>query len=139
LWKPLPFRVSGNGFIVEVGEDVHMHLNDFKIINDTHGHAAGDEVLCKVNERIKDQIREEDMLARFSGDEFGLLLRRSGRENQDLLANRILDVISQPIILSTGVEVLTSISIGMSTYKRSLNTVNYHGLKAGAWKEVSSS
>lgn len=57
----------------------YMDLDQFKIINDTCGHAAGDELLCRIALQLKNALRERDTLARLGGDEFALLL-----ENCDL-------------------------------------------------------
>ncbi len=53
---------------------IYFDLNDFKTINDTHGHAAGDAVLKGFSETIKAQIRDTDILARVGGDEFAIIL-----------------------------------------------------------------
>ena len=53
---------------------IYFDLNDFKFINDTHGHAAGDAVLKGFSETIKAQIRDTDILARVGGDEFAIIL-----------------------------------------------------------------
>ena len=94
----------------------YMDLDNFKKVNDTLGHAAGDEVLCEVARRMEQQVRAEDLLARFGGDEFGLLLRRSVKGSADIFANRIAEAVRVPIALSTGDVVRIGISIGMATY-----------------------
>lgn len=95
----------------------YMDLDGFKKINDTLGHAAGDEVLCEVARRMKQQVRGEDLLSRFGGDEFGLLLRRSERGSAETFAHRITEAVRAPMKLSTGDRVSVGISIGMATYK----------------------
>ncbi|PCF94660.1 sensor domain-containing diguanylate cyclase [Vreelandella nigrificans] len=51
-----------------------LDIDDFKMINDTHGHAVGDGVLCTVAQRLEDCVRETDTVARMGGDEFAILL-----------------------------------------------------------------
>jgi diguanylate cyclase (GGDEF)-like protein len=94
----------------------YMDLNDFKKINDNFGHAAGDEVLCEVSRRIEKQLRAEDVLARFGGDEFGVLLRQTESDSTQVLTKRIIDAVRTPITLSTGDQVSVGISIGMATH-----------------------
>ena len=100
-----------------------MDLDGFKSVNDNLGHAAGDEVLREVGHRMMEQIRAEDLLARFGGDEFGLLLRQDGDDAVDALARRIIDTVNEPIKLSTGDTVSVGISIGISKYTNTVNSV----------------
>ncbi len=51
-----------------------LDINDFKSINDVHGHAAGDRILCMIARRLESCIRETDTVARMGGDEFTVLL-----------------------------------------------------------------
>ena len=64
-------RARRNGHAVAL---LSIDLNDFKLVNDSLGHAAGDEVLCEVARRVGENIRGTDLLARHGGDEFILLL-----------------------------------------------------------------
>lgn len=91
----------------------YMDLDGFKPINDTLGHEAGDELLIKLSERIKESLRAGDTIARMGGDEFALLLcnLRSGDEARDTL-DRILQNIKQPFEVKH-TEVRISASAGM--------------------------
>lgn len=101
-----------------------MDLDDFKVINDTFGHHAGDEVLCEVARRIEKLVRAEDLLARFGGDEFGIFMRQSSDDNSESLANRIVEVVLAPITLSSGHKVTIGISIGIANYTDAIDTVH---------------
>jgi diguanylate cyclase (GGDEF)-like protein/PAS domain S-box-containing protein len=67
----------------------YMDLDQFKIVNDTSGHSAGDELLRQVSIRIKEQVRKGDTLARLGGDEFGLLLESCDLDNAVTIAENI--------------------------------------------------
>ncbi len=96
-----------------------LDFDRFKIINDSLGHAAGDEFLTLVAKRIASRVRPEDLLARLGGDEFALLLKRAHPgQGVTELATRIQEAVSQPYKLS-GTEITSSASIGI--------TVSTHG------------
>ena len=111
-------RRTGEPFTV-----FYMDLDDFKGVNDTLGHAAGDEVLCAVALRMTDQVRAEDLLARLGGDEFGVFMRPSVEDPAESLAKRIVEVVSAPITLSTGDKVSVGISVGIATYTDALDSM----------------
>jgi len=93
-----------------------LDLNRFKHINDTHGHAAGDQVLHEVAERLLRQARAEDTVCRNGGDEFlYLLMNPKGRENIERIVRAILKTIAQPIAVQGEQLVITS-SIGIAIY-----------------------
>lgn len=89
-----------------------IDLDDFKLVNDTLGHASGDQLLIEVAERITTCLRVTDLAARLGGDEFAIALDHGGHGG--LLAQRIIDEIAKPIDLD-GVAVRISCSIGIAT------------------------
>ncbi|WP_296805506.1 EAL domain-containing protein [Thiocapsa sp.] len=99
-----------------------IDLDDLRSVNDSLGHPAGDELLRAVAERWQPLLREEDTLARFSGDNFIVLatgLRRI--EDASLLADRICDALRQPIDLGEQ-GVVVSCSIGIALYPEDATT-----------------
>ena len=72
---------------------IYLDLDQFKIINDTCGHHAGDELLRQLAVVFRDAIRESDCLARLGGDEFGLLLEHCTLERAEQIASEILSLI----------------------------------------------
>jgi diguanylate cyclase (GGDEF)-like protein len=93
-----------------------LDLDRFKIVNDSLGHGAGDELLRELARRLTDAVRKVDTVARAGGDEF-LLIVSDLRERDDAgaVARKIVEVASQPYRVA-GVEVQTSPSIGLSLY-----------------------
>lgn len=71
-----------------------IDLDQFKIINDTNGHQAGDKLLQVLSEKLKKLIRQSDILARLGGDEFGVLLSNCNVEEGNRIANLILTTIN---------------------------------------------
>lgn len=75
-----------------------LDLDNFKVINDTLGHNAGDKVLIEVASRLRDQARSDETVTRYGGDEFVILLTDFGnKDNLHIAAKRITDIISEPI------------------------------------------
>jgi diguanylate cyclase (GGDEF)-like protein len=78
---------------------MHIDLDFFKAVNDTHGHAAGDFVLQQVARIMVDETRSDDTVARIGGDEFVLILNGlSDRVRLDRIAARIIERLEQPIL-----------------------------------------
>jgi len=90
-----------------------LDLDDFKLVNDKLGHAAGDALLVDVAERLRACLRQGDTVARLGGDEFAVLLE-GGSEDQDRLAARIVD--SMDVDFQLGAHrVQVSASVGVAT------------------------
>nr|CRH05562.1 putative Diguanylate cyclase [Candidatus Magnetococcus massalia] len=95
---------------------MYLDLDRFKQVNDTLGHAAGDELLCEVAERMRRNVRSIDTVARLGGDEFGLILTEiHSSEEVAHLAQQLIDAISQPVALKER-EVQVGASIGITLY-----------------------
>jgi diguanylate cyclase (GGDEF)-like protein/PAS domain S-box-containing protein len=92
-----------------------MDLDDFKTINDSLGHAAGDQVLRDIGERLLGNLRTADTAARLGGDEFAVLLEDGGEEGMTAadVAERILAMLDEPFLLDE-TEVFVRASIGIS-------------------------
>lgn len=89
----------------------------FKDINDNFGHAAGDAVLVAVAERVRAQLREDDLVAHLGGDEFAILLAPLHKvEDAQRIADKIIASMDVPIPLPGNTQVLTSLSIGIAVY-----------------------
>ena len=95
---------------------LYLDLDDFKPVNDRHGHAIGDEVLAAIAARLRAAIRPDDIVARLGGDEFAVLCRGADEAATDALAQRLVDEVRQPIVLAGEV-----ISVGLSVGVASLD------------------
>ncbi|MHB8437565.1 MAG: EAL domain-containing protein [Acidimicrobiales bacterium] len=92
-----------------------IDVDRFKIINDSLGHHAGDHLLVAIAHRMKASLRPGDVLARFGGDEFTVLLEAvHGPEDAVGAAQRILDQLRSPVTLPDGHEVVATASIGIA-------------------------
>lgn len=92
-----------------------LDIDKFKRINDSFGHPAGDEVLRNVSKQIKTQLRNNDVLARFGGEEFVVLLPKTGLRHACEIAERIRSTIaSQPFQVTTKDSLSVTISIGVA-------------------------
>ncbi|WP_100403494.1 EAL domain-containing protein [Bacillus sp. FJAT-42315] len=92
-----------------------IDLDYFKKINDTLGHAIGDSLLIQVSKRLQKQLRKGDIISRFGGDEFVVLLKDIKRDDVDFVAKRLLASLSMKFDFGR-TEVYTSPSIGISIF-----------------------
>jgi diguanylate cyclase (GGDEF)-like protein len=91
-----------------------VDIDNFKQVNDFHGHQEGDKVVMAVADTILHSIRETDFAFRFGGDEFCCLLPEANNQTNNLIAQRVLDAIESNLILQ---QHKISCSIGSSTYR----------------------
>jgi len=94
-----------------------VDLDGFKTVNDSLGHDAGDELLTTVARRFEDALRPGDTIARFGGDEFGLLLDGAGEEQAVEVGRRLLGRLSDPVEVA-GRQLSLGASIGVAVHPR---------------------
>ena len=92
-----------------------LDIDHFKRINDTHGHSAGDEVLKTVAASIKGQLRNVDMVFRYGGEEFLILLSNTGREAAAMVGERLRFATQAREYLADGKTIELTVSLGCST------------------------
>ena len=99
-----------------------IDLDQFKYVNDTMGHAAGDKLLIRVAEMLKSRVRENDVVSRFGGDEFTLLARSISREGAVELADAINQIMRDLKLLEDGKTFSVNCSIGIAMIKPGAHT-----------------
>jgi diguanylate cyclase (GGDEF)-like protein len=128
------------------GALILIDLDDFKLINDNHGHAAGDAVLIEVARRLKSHLRAEDVASRVGGDEFIILLNRLNGDaklagNEAIkLAEKLRKLLSEPINFknmelyigsSFGIRLLGVEHIGVDAAIREADCAMYQAKQSG--------
>ncbi|MDP1657815.1 MAG: EAL domain-containing protein [Methylotenera sp.] len=117
----LDLALSNSARNQHYGAVLMVDLDNFKLINDTKGHAVGDLLLVEVAHRLKSCVREADTVARLGGDEFVILLESLSKDlshaaiQAEVVSKKILKVINQPFLIA-GYELYSSLSIGISLF-----------------------
>ena len=111
------------------GAVLFVDLDQFKRINDVHGHAMGDTVLREVARRLEYYLRQEDTVARLGGDEFVILLRDLAANLEDAgslvmaVAEKIRSALESPVVID-GQEFVTGASIGITVFPKGTESVD---------------
>lgn len=92
-----------------------VDLDNFKAVNDTYGHPAGDHVLRRVAGCVMDSIRDNDLAFRYGGEEFAVLLPATGGRGGSHVAERIRQSVAQVVVREGGAEIRVTVSIGLAT------------------------
>jgi diguanylate cyclase (GGDEF)-like protein len=95
---------------------VMCDLDNFKMVNDSWGHAAGDELLKVIARRMEGSVRPDDVVARISGDEFVLLLKDTDEVTAAEVADRVMAAVVGPVQLPGGDMVVPSVSMGVAAH-----------------------
>lgn len=99
---------------------IMFDIDRFKQINDTYGHLTGDEVLEKIVSVVKSQLRETDVLSRYGGDEFVILLSSSNEQDALIVLERIHNELLASPFEATGIKVDLTISVGIASMSNSM-------------------
>jgi diguanylate cyclase (GGDEF)-like protein len=91
---------------------VMLDIDHFKKINDTYGHAEGDLVLCEVADRMRSRLRLEDVLGRWGGEEFLIVLAQTNLHGAGVLAESIRQRVSDQPISISGTDIRVTVSLG---------------------------
>jgi diguanylate cyclase (GGDEF)-like protein/PAS domain S-box-containing protein len=98
---------------------MYLDLDNFKTVNDSLGHIAGDELLVSVTARLGRALRTGDTAARLGGDEFALLLEDTSLDDAVLVAERVITLLAEPFTVA-GKELFASASIGIALDERGI-------------------
>ncbi len=104
------------------GALLFIDLNDFKIINDNHGHEIGDQLLTIAAKRLRKSLRSCDIIGRPGGDEFVVLVPDVTAEIADTLAKRVTTVLEEPYVIGE-FKLDCAASIGLALYPKNANTL----------------
>jgi diguanylate cyclase (GGDEF)-like protein len=96
---------------------VMIDLNNFKVINDRHGHAAGDQVLVTIGKRLMETVRASDTVSRLGGDEFVLIIESiDDRRELANIGQKLIDMLAEKVPLDSGAVVSVGGSLGFALY-----------------------
>ncbi|NJK30589.1 MAG: diguanylate cyclase, partial [Acaryochloris sp. SU_5_25] len=96
---------------------VMVDIDHFKQLNDTYGHQAGDLALCEVAQLLQREVRPGDIVCRYGGEEFGVILPKATTADGYAIAERIrLAILESPVILASQQKITMTASLGVATF-----------------------
>ncbi len=95
-----------------------LDIDDFKKINDTHGHLAGDKILIFIANMLRKTLRDGDKIFRYGGEEFVIILNRLNDAQCTSITNRILELIRENRLIYKGVALSVTMSIGVTKFTK---------------------
>jgi diguanylate cyclase (GGDEF)-like protein len=101
-------KLTGTVYLVDI--------DHFKHVNDRHGHSAGDAVLVEVARRLRETLREEDLIVRWGGEEFLVVVQALASEQVDTLAQRMLAALDRSPVGCAKQRIAVTASIGYATF-----------------------
>jgi diguanylate cyclase (GGDEF)-like protein len=109
-------------------------LDNFKLVNDTHGHAIGDQVLCRAVDALRANLRGHDVLGRYGGEEFALLLPGTDKAGAMLAAERARHGLGERPVEAGSLSIPISVSAGVAAY--GIDGTDWESLVSGADKAL---
>ena len=103
---------QGGGFAL-----VMLDLDHFKVINDAFGHAVGDQVLVETARLLRQNLRSQDLCARWGGEEFLILLAQAGREQAKAVAEKLRILVADQKLSHDGRDIRTTLSLGIAIHQ----------------------
>ncbi len=117
-YEKVRFDRSKNPFTIIMGD-----IDHFKEINDTYGHDAGDHILTDIARMLSNNSRKQDIVSRWGGEEFIILLPETDLGNGAILAEKLRDKIEKEVFIYQGTKIPVTLSFGLSVYnKKGLKT-----------------
>ena len=112
-YEKIRFDRSKNPFTVVIGD-----IDHFKSINDSFGHDAGDHILKNIARMLRDNSRKQDIVSRWGGEEFIILLPETDLGNGAILAEKLRDKIESEVFVYEGKKIPVTLSFGLSVYNK---------------------